>query len=699
MFSTAYIAFCIVLLFSSLFSSYSSVLEQNCPIQDTLKIIGLNAYDFTSQLVCPGNMSTVEKQSKYYDCASSCFGSVLLSCSESWERMQTFALNKFIHGVLSILPFNSIAYSQIKPSVFIFQLTENDSINQLLASSDFVFTFLPPIFRLSEKLFINMEISLQKANLVFIFPKSHLINMSLFKACFTCYKEIVSSEYDWLTQIIVPLIPVTVDESWKISRFDNLGFAADSLIYKMPLYPRACYGNNNLDSVSIRTTFFESLNCIQHQILASANCTEYRCQATISGGLQIYKAFSSDVSPSHLSLTLTPHGSYFDGIRFSTVLSSAESSSKGNLDILSLVHPYPLNVWLLIFTSFAIWAICISLSSKNSISLTKWLFWVLAEALEQGYMNRNSINYKNVLLMCSGLLTLTFLRNLYVSRIYSELTFSSPPENLPKSVVDLLEIPNRFASTCMADSFTIFDMQFYWKNLEYYGLRSKADIFKEKLSQRVHQMLDENITNFMLEFSSTTNGLHCGKLQKSSFRQDRQLGYKPTFCLLSKRTSFLYLSSSMFATADLSIILSLVKAFTTRKVVYPTLSVQSFLSMPLFYAINNMFYEDALKMKIALMEEAGLSLKERDFHKLGALTHQLKSVNREMGYGRNWSFIDLACLLQKQQDGKTMFNDMTTASLCIYDVTVVYLLFLVLIVVAGVIFILEVANNKLFLNA
>lgn len=340
-------------------------------------------------------------------------------------------------------------------------------------TNELFFNALPEVFQASQlTVFVLRETKRRQKGL-------NGSKMQILTACFTCTKYIHVDEVEDFNVRIVTLKTYS------------------------KRYPDFNSGKLNYFGYTSTNQYYYSKGECEKRLL-SRNTQGYQVYARDSCTKQIYFDWENS-SISGLHLTMVTHtkeltdrdalndpqnilisaGASFDHIKYSFFLGMAEYTSlAGKLNIVDkFTAPFPTIVWTLLLTVVCLLSLLYTYCSVRNFGFFRWLSWTVEISLEQGSIEIVSNVGKTCFFrgfpFVAWVFATNLIRNMYISSLYSNLTRSPTPPDIPADWNELI-------ASSLKQKFAIF--------IDY--LTSKRLVNNTMLRQYENATFDRKVAEF-----------------------------------------------------------------------------------------------------------------------------------------------------------------------------------------------------------
>lgn len=268
----------------------------------------------------------------------------------------------------------------------------------------------------------------------------NLKSQKLYIGCYSCEKQNITEAH--LYQGLITTL-VYVPEIYDKMDFDNIWKRYNWLVrdfgVKNKRFMRGSNGTCDEGLVFkhyLKADILPEQTCAIQTILVKINCSMLYCGRQIFMTLRKINIISDEDRTWHKSYSRTfSLGAQFDGINYFVVLGKQEQKMGILIDMTIIMKPISSIVWLGIlvagcFTALLVWG-------TRTMNCQTAIFWTFTVLLEKGdAVQRSSFQFLNAVLMLWVFSCILF-RSIYMLNMYSYLTKSPPPENIPKTFYQL----------------------------------------------------------------------------------------------------------------------------------------------------------------------------------------------------------------------------------------------------------------------
>lgn len=356
-------------------------------------------------------------------------------------------------GTQSDLQFNSLMYKNIfrpfkhsTPSILqlpVLQGLEVKNLQTFLTDAGMYLEIVEPKEHLYLANFVVLPLSPLKYNTQQLkfshltYLKSNIIildqtNYKIHKPCFPIIGDCWSQdELIWIP-IKLDIFLANIHSLW-VNPFKQSDATMIVLNYWYPI--QACPYNGN-PKMLVDKPFLPDIEvCVKHIIAASINCTSSSCSKHIRN----YHKFSSIESPTKHIREFLPIGARVHGFKYLIFINKHTSKmASADLNAFLLLSPFSILGWSIILITVFILSLILGMTVKSG----GMYLWIYAILLEQDFMSKMQINVHNCSIVILWMYSCHLLRSQYTSSLYTYMTLSSDPYDIPSSFNELVNHNN-----------------------------------------------------------------------------------------------------------------------------------------------------------------------------------------------------------------------------------------------------------------
>lgn len=442
---------------------------------------------------------------------------------------------------------------------------------------------------------INLPQSVESTKLFICFSNSDPNEFYLYTNCYSCHKSHLRKKlnYNLMSPLLYQLhsFPQSLDNFNKVwqnlhRRLNNFGESHQFSV------TRIIFGDCSFN-VNTNRKHHASSDCVYYILSVLLNCTSVICLQNIYFGDTTVHYFVNATS------VVIPYGVQFDGFRHSVVLGFDEFKHFQMFDLDRFFLPFDYKTWILLTGMTFLMGI---LFKKLARSIRNTYYWLISVLLEQGDDFQNvRILQAQILIVC-WLYATIFIRNFYVSSIYSEITKVPSPKDIPRSFQDVFADS---AGTGNRGSFVGLFQTLAWSlyaQLIVLNGSKKVSETTENLERSIINNIryfdDINVTQYVYNMS-----LKHGRVRCSTFNEEVNL---KGLCKTGSRFTLIHSATSLGYNSQWGNLKLLLRVFSRRKIIV-NLHEPPYLSYPKLWTMNQKyFYFERYEYVISHLVESGI---------------------------------------------------------------------------------------------
>lgn len=405
------------------------------------------------------------------------------------------------------------------------------------------------------------------------------------------------------------------------------------------------------------------------------NCTSAHCKEIMRTNLFYLGAVSSDKHVLMENSIPISDSAEFDGLGFFIVLGKDESGQRFKMAIQNFLLPLPYTIWLGILLSFLSFLILLRLSG---VLINKSVLWLYSVALDQGDNMTKSRNSLNWYLIIIWLLMMLVLKNAYNCKMYSHLTKSPEPQNIPKTFHSLFF------------ELGINDLNILVDRVSYANIAHHMRIFRDSksITSNVHKHIRKRlkiVTTHYREISLIQNITKYGKISYNKLSDNStgpfaQISSAKRFAMIYDIIGFRRMTSARF-------LKPLISHFGKRHIVDNSNDHIMLATPKLWFVQKEIFFLEQLKQTIWQLTESGIF---KMLRKNCDLAIQVNAIKGIVASGKfKDSFVNAYAYSSLVLDGNAAELDNNVEMIKFENIRAVFILFYILCTAAFLILILE----------